>query len=90
VTHCIHAPASDSIGFWAFGRQAVVDDFNGGQIVSEGGALLQRETEKRLLKLVERFGAGSVDPRVVGAADRAVTLKWLAVARGVQPRRLRG
>jgi len=62
MTKCISDRASVSIGFSAFGRQSVCADFDGGQISSDGGALLLREAERRL-GLVGRLAAGITDPR---------------------------
>ena len=83
VTDCNYVPASASIRFSAFGRQLVDADFNGGQISSDGGALLPREDE-RAFKLVRRLTACIADCAWVGAADRAATFKPLAMARGFQ------
>ena len=63
MTHCIHVPASNSVRFSAFGRQLVIADFKGGQISSDGGALLLREAE-RSLNLVGQLAACLTDPRL--------------------------
>ena len=58
MTECIQS----SFGFEACGRQEVVARFDGGTITSDGGALLLRQTEKRL-KLLPRLAACFLDRR---------------------------
>ena len=44
------------------GRREIVAEFNGGAISSDGGALLLRETDRKL-KLLERFSQCFLDGR---------------------------
>jgi hypothetical protein len=57
-TECIQP----SFGFEACGRREIVARFDGGTITSDGGALLLRQTEKRL-KLLRRLAACFLDGR---------------------------
>jgi len=57
-TECIQS----SFGFEACGRREIVARFDGGTITSDGGALLLRQTEKRL-KLLPRLAACFLDRR---------------------------
>lgn len=58
MTECTQS----SFGFEACGRREVVARFDGGTITSDGGALLLRETEKRL-NLLPRLAACFLDGR---------------------------
>ena len=51
-----------SISFQAHNRREVVGIFNGGEMTSDGGGLLLRETESRL-KIIERFSGCFTDSR---------------------------
>ena len=58
MTECNSQP----VVFSSLARRQVVGDFNGGQIVSDAGALLLREVDRKL-GLVERLDAAIPDPR---------------------------
>ena len=58
MTECIQS----SFGFEALDRREIVARFDGGTISSDGGALLLRQTEKRL-NLLPRFAACFLDGR---------------------------
>jgi hypothetical protein len=58
TTECIQS----SFGFEGCGRREIVARFDGGTITSDGGALLLRQTEKRL-KLLPRLAACFLDGR---------------------------
>lgn len=53
---------SQSIPFSSVGRRTVLADFAGGSMTSDGGALLLREADRRLV-LIERLDAIIPDPR---------------------------
>lgn len=58
VTHC----NGESLGFQCLGRRDVVACFNGGQITSDGGGLLLRETEEAT-SIIGQFANCFVDYR---------------------------
>jgi hypothetical protein len=58
MTECIQS----SFGFEACGRREIVARFDGGTITSDGGAVLLRQTEKRL-KLLPRLAGCFLDGR---------------------------
>ena len=45
---------SDRIEFQGLGNREIIGEFNGGDITSDGGAILLRETEKRT-NIIKRF-----------------------------------
>ena len=53
---------SEPLVFSSLGRRPVLADFNGGRIVSDAGALLLREVDRRL-GLIDRLDAAIPDPR---------------------------
>jgi len=53
---------TSTIGFTSLGRQQVVADFDGGPITSDAGAILLRETDRRL-RLFDRIDQIIPDPR---------------------------
>jgi DDE family transposase len=58
MTECIEA----RLTFGSAGKREVVAEFNGGTISSDGGALLLRETDRRI-QLLERFSQCFLDGR---------------------------
>jgi hypothetical protein len=58
MTDCNSKP----IAFSSLGRQKVVADFNGGNITSDGGAMLLREVDRHL-GLIDKLDAALPDPR---------------------------
>ena len=53
------------------GRREIVAEFNGGAISSDGGALLLRETDRKL-KLLERFSQCFLDGRNQGLVEHRI------------------
>jgi hypothetical protein len=68
VTECNAA----QLDFHGLGRRAVVADFNGGKISSDGGALLLREVEART-GILARLAAQFVDHRSPKAIEHTVS-----------------
>jgi hypothetical protein len=67
MTECIQS----SFGFEASGRREIVARFDGGTISSDGGALLLRQTNKRL-NLVERLAECFLDGRNQALVEHSV------------------
>ena len=68
MTECIQS----SFGFAASGSREVVGRFDGGQISSDGGALLLRETDKRM-NLLGRFAGCFLDGRSQQRVEHSVS-----------------
>lgn len=58
MTECIQS----RLAFASGGKREVIVEFNGGTISSDGGALLLRETDRRI-RLLERFSQCFLDGR---------------------------
>lgn len=67
MTEC----SAEQLEFHALGRRAVVGNFDGGMISSDGGGLLLREVEERT-HIVERLAEQFVDHRDPGAVEHSV------------------
>jgi hypothetical protein len=62
---------AEQLEFHGLGKRAVVADFDGGMISSDGGGLLLRETEQRM-RIVERLAEQFVDYRDPDAIEHTV------------------
>src|SRR5947199_3512023 len=60
-----------SFGFEAFGRREIVARFDGGTISSDGGALLLRETDRRL-NLLPRMAQSFLDGRAPERVEHSI------------------
>ena len=75
--------SEDQLEFHALGRREVVGNFNGGQISSDGGALLLREVEQRTgicQRLSQRFedhrDSESIEHSVEELVKQRVMGRW--------------
>ena len=76
-----------SFGFEAFGRREIVARFDGGTISSDGGALLLRETDKRLNllpRLAECFLDGRKQPLVEHSIQEMLAQRIYGLALGYE------
>jgi Transposase DDE domain group 1 len=67
MTHC----TAEQFEFQAAGRRRIVAEFTGGQITSDGGAVLLREVDNRS-RLLSRFAACFSDSRDQGRVEHSV------------------
>ncbi len=77
----------DQMEFHAFGRREIVGRFDGGQISSDGGALLLRETEHRtgiLSRLARQFIDYRDPERIEHGVDELVAQRVLGIALGYE------
>lgn len=77
----------DQMEFHAFGRREVVGRFDGGQISSDGGALLLRETEQRtgiLSRLAKQFTDYRDPERIEHSVNELVAQRVLGIALGYE------
>jgi hypothetical protein len=77
----------ESFGFQTLGRRDIVARFNGGSISSDGGALLLRETDRRL-RLLKRFAQCFRDyrtPKLIEfSVQELVSQRVMALAMGYE------
>jgi hypothetical protein len=77
----------ETFGFQSLGRREIVARFDGGAVSSDGGALLLRETDRRL-RLLERFGQCFRDyrnpERIEFSVQELVSQRVMALAMGYE------